>query len=194
MNDCNFCELDKSIYYNKVIEETNNFFVIPTLGALVEGYVMIVSKEHVNSIIELDDVVLGEYNELIKKYRSIFKDLYGKYPIVFEHGTPNINGFCTSCVIHAHSHIVNHNYKNENEIIQTLNFEKINSIGDIKYQNYIFYQNSLGERFVTYEYKPVRQMMRLLIAKDLEIEEKYNWREYPFHENIKKTLDKFQRK
>ncbi len=77
MNDCNFCELDKSIYYNKVIEETKNFFVIPTLGALVEGYIMIVAKEHVNSIIELDDIVLEEYNELIQKYRNIYKDFYG---------------------------------------------------------------------------------------------------------------------
>lgn len=68
MNGCNFCELNKSIYYNKVIKETKNFFVIPALWALVEGYVMIVSKEYVNSMIELDNVVLEEYNELIKKF------------------------------------------------------------------------------------------------------------------------------
>ena len=192
MNGCKFCELDKSIYYNYVIEETKNFFVIPSLGALVEGYIMIVSKEHVNCLIELDSVVLEEYNELIEKYRNIFIKFYGKYPIVFEHGTPNINGLCTSCVVHAHSHIVNHNYKDENEIIKKLNFEEINSINDIKNQNYIFYQNQFNKKFVTYKYKPIRQMMRLLIAKDLGMEGKYNWREYAFYENINKTIEKFK--
>ena len=192
MKGCKFCELDKSIYYNKAIEETKNFLVVPALGALVEGYVMIVSKEHANSIIELDNDVLKEYNELIEKYRDLYKDFYGKYPIVFEHGTPDINGLCTSCVTHAHSHIVNHNYKDEDEIIKNLNFERINSIDDIKNQNYIFYQNPLGEKFVTYKYKPERQMMRQLIAKDLGLAEKYNWREYPFYENINKTINKFQ--
>lgn len=192
MDICNFCDLDKSIYYNKILEETKNFFVIPALGSLVEGYVLIVTKEHINSMMELDDIILEEYNKLIEKYRNIYNILYGKYPIIFEHGTPNINGLCTSCVTHAHSHIVNHNYKNESEILKTLNFKKINSINDIKYQNYIFYQNPLGENFVTYEYNPVRQIMRLLIAKDLKLEEKYNWRQYPFHENIDKTINKIQ--
>ena len=192
MNNCTFCKLDKSKYYNKIIEQTEYFFVIPALGALVEGYVMIVSKEHVNSLIELDDMVIDEYNELINKYRNKFKEFYGKYPIIFEHGTPDINGICTSCVTHAHSHIVNHIYKNEDEILKNLKFEKINDIRDIKNQNYIFYENAQGENFITYNYQPIRQIMRIQIAKDLGIEEKYNWRQYPFYDNIRKTIEKFQ--
>lgn len=61
----------------------------------------------------------------------------------------------------------------------------------IKSKNYIFYKNPLGEDFISYEFEPIRQIMRLLVAKDLGIEEKYNWRQYPFYDNIKKTIEKF---
>lgn len=173
-------------------EETKNFLIKPVLGSLVEGYIMIIPKEHINAMIELDDDILQEYFELIRKYRKIFNEFYGKYPIMFEHGTPDINELCTSCVVHAHTHIVNHNYKNEPEILKNLKFKKLDSFYDIENKNYIFYKNPLGEDFIAYEYEPIRQIMRLLIAKDLGIEEKYNWRQYPFYDNIKKTIEKFQ--
>ena len=53
MNNCIFCNVDKSMYYNTILEETNNFFVIPTKGSLVDGYVLIVSKKHYLNMIEL---------------------------------------------------------------------------------------------------------------------------------------------
>ena len=191
MNGCIFCELDKSIFYNTIIEETKYFYVIPALGALVEGYVIIVSKEHVNSMIELDNYILKEYDSLLKKYRSQFKEFYRKYPIVFEHGNPDISDFCSSCVDHAHAHIVNHNFKNEDDVLKKLNLQRIDNINNIIDRNYIFYQNHLGENYITYNFKPVKQMMRREIAKDLGIEEMYNWRQYPFNENMRKTIEKF---
>ena len=36
MVGCTFCKLDKELFYNKIIEETNNFIIIPCLGSLVE--------------------------------------------------------------------------------------------------------------------------------------------------------------
>ena len=87
MSQCNFCCIDKSKIYNTLIEETNNFIVIPSLGSLVDGYILIVAKKHFYNMFELDNNLLLEYYGLIDKYRNIFKNIYKKFPIVFEHGS-----------------------------------------------------------------------------------------------------------
>ncbi len=103
MVGCAFCKLDKKLFYNKIIEETNNFIIIPCLGSLVPGYILILPKRHTYCMTEFDKEIMEEYNSILEKYREKFKRLYGKYPIVFEHGTPDPCGLCANCVIHAHT-------------------------------------------------------------------------------------------
>ena len=194
MRNCVFCEIDKTKKYNTIIEETDNFLIMPTIGSLVDGYLLIVYKKHLYSISKVPDEIKKEYIGIINKYRKLFKERYGKYPIVFEHGSPDPNGMCTCCLIHAHSHIVNHNYLKEKEILKKEKFKKINSFNDIKSDtNYIYYKSDNGTDYVSYDYEPISQLMRIYIAKDLNIEEKYNWRTNPFKENIEKTINKFQK-
>ncbi len=192
MKKCVFCEIDKTKRYNTIIEETDNFLIMPTIGSLVDGYLLIVYKKHLYSISKIPDDVKEEYITIIDKYRNIFKVKYGKYPIVFEHGSPDPNGMCTCCLIHAHSHIVNHSYVNEIDIISKERFRKINSFLDVKKDtNYIYYKCNNGTDYVSYDYEPISQLMRILIAKDLNIEDKYNWKKYTFEENIEKTINDF---
>ena len=42
-----------------------NFIVIPTLGSLVDGYILIVTKRHINSMSELNEEELIEYKNII---------------------------------------------------------------------------------------------------------------------------------
>lgn len=189
MNKYPFCNIDHSEFYNKKIEETENFIVTPGLGCLVRGYVLITAKEHVSCMTEFNKETLFEYNELIEKYRLKFKKIYGKYPIVFEHGTPQKDTVGANSVAHGHAHIFNHNYKDEKEIIKNLNMGKIDNIFSIKSENYIYYKNPRGIDYITYDFEPISQIMRIYIAKDLNIEEKFNWRENPFYENIKQTIE-----
>lgn len=193
MNRCPFCNLDTSIYYNEIIDETDNFRIVPCIGSLVDGYVLVLPKKHVYCMTSFSADITEEYNNILKKYRNIFKKIYGKYPIVFEHGTPDPCGICANCVIHGHTHIVNHNYKNENEIINKLRLKTINNIFDIeKKKNYIYYMSPKGKEYVTYDFEPISQIMRIFIARDLGIEKEYNWRLYPFDDNIKSTIKKLK--
>ena len=189
MNLCPFCNLNTEKYYNTVIEETANFKIIPGLGALNYGYVLIIPKKHVYCMTGFSKNILLEYNNLIEKYRLKFKYIYGKYPIVFEHGTPDPCGVCVNCVIHAHTHIFNHNYNNEDEIIKQLNFRAINNIFEIKNKNYIYYKSPSGKDYITYNFEPISQIMRIFIAKDLEIYDSYDWRKNHFDNNIIKTIN-----
>ena len=174
-----------------MLEETNNFIIIPSLGSLVEGYLFIVSKKHYNNMNELGNIEKEEYFNLINKYRNKFINIYCEYPIIFEHGYIEDNN--TSSVSHAHTHIVNYNFKDELSIINYLNFNIINGIDDIdKKRNYIMYISIDKKIYVSYDFNNVSQLMRVLIAKDLNIENKYNWKNNKFITNIKLTINKLK--
>ena len=187
---CIFCTLDKSKRENTILEETTYFYVIPAVGSLVVGYVLILCKRHIYSMAELNNKEQKEYENLIEKYRNIFKNIYKKYPIVFEHGSPNIeNKTKANSIDHAHTHIVNYQYKNEEKIIKNLNFNPIGELTQLtKKQNYILYINLNKVIYMTTNFPSISQLMRLVMAKELKIESKYKWQKETFKENIEQTI------
>ena len=187
---CIFCTLDKSKRENTILEETTYFYVIPAVGSLVVGYVLILCKRHIYSMAELNNKEQKEYENLIEKYRNILKNIYKKYPIVFEHGSPNIeNKTKANSIDHAHTHIVNYQYKNEEKIIKNLNFNPIGELTQLtKKQNYILYINPNKVIYMTTNFPSISQLMRLVMAKELKIESKYKWQKETFKENIEQTI------
>ena len=191
---CPFCNIDKTELVNTILDETNYFYITPSLGSLIEGYILITTKRHVNSMSELTIDEMQEYKILIKKYREVFKKIYHKYPIIFEHGTPNLkDSINASSVIHAHTHVVNHNYKNENILIEKLKFKRIDKLENkLSNKNYIFYISPKNEIYITNEFEPISQFMRIEIAKDLNMLDKYDWRKNNFDDNIILTIEKIK--
>ena len=165
---------------------------MPSVGSLVDGYLLIVSKRHVNSMANLSENEKKEYEFSINKYRNLFKKIYNKFPIIFEHGSPILNSnMKASSVIHAHSHIVNHNFIDENSIIKKLKFKEMNNLKFLsKDKNYIMYINSENKYYITNDFKPISQILRKIIAKDLGYENMFDWKEYKFLENIYSTIKK----
>ena len=194
MLKCPFCNMDKSKLENTILDETQKFYVIPALGSLVEGYILIISKRHINSMSELPIEEMSEYEILINKYRKILKSIYKKYPIVFEHGSPNTeNEMKANSVSHAHTHIVNHYYKNEEHLIKKMNFKRISKITDMNSsKNYIFYINPNNEIYITNMFKPIRQIMRIEIANDINMPYEYDWCQSRFEDNINFTINKIK--
>lgn len=191
MGKCNFCKFDKKRIENTIIEETENFYVMPTLGSLVDGYVLIVSKKHINSMNELTGKEKEEYFNLLSKYYNRFAEVYGKNPIVFEHGTIDTNNTASS-VIHAHTHIVNHEYKSQEFMIKNLNLKPISKEIDFENKSYIFFIDNNFNFFISYEFNPVSQLMRRYIAEDLGLANMYDWKRYHFIENLKSTINKLK--
>lgn len=190
---CIFCDIDHSKIENTIIEETEYFYILPTLGSLVDGYILIVTKRHINSMSELNENELNEYKNIIDKYQNLFKKIYNKTPIVFEHGTPNQNSeMKANSVTHAHTHIVNINFSNEKEILEKYNFKEINDFEEIeKNKNYIkyIYDNKI---YITYNFPSVSQLMRILIAEELNYKDKFDWKKERFDENIISTIERIK--
>ena len=140
---------------------------------------------------ELNQEEKIEYINIIKKYRDLFFNKYDQFPIIFEHGTSRKENVSASSIVHAHTHIVNHNFKNEKSILERLKLKQIDDYClERNDKSYIFYMNSMGNQYITYEFEPISQMMRIYIAKDLEIQNKYDWKKYPFTENVIQTIKK----
>ena len=190
---CIFCDIDHSKIENTIIEETEYFYILPTLGSLVDGYILIVTKRHINSMSELNENELIEYKNIIEKYKNLFKKIYNKTPIVFEHGTPNQNSeMKANSVTHAHTHIVNINFSNEKEILEKYNFKEINDFKEInKNTNYIKYISN-NKIYITYNFPSVSQLMRILIAEELNYKDKFDWKKERFDENIISTIERIK--
>ena len=190
---CIFCDIDNSKIENTIIEETEYFYILPTLGSLVDGYILIVTKRHINSMSELNENELIEYKNIIEKYKNLFKKIYNKTPIVFEHGTPNQNSeMKANSVTHAHTHIVNINFSNEKEILEKYNFKEINDFKEInKNMNYIKYISN-DKIYITYNFPSVSQLMRILIAEELNYKDKFDWKKERFDENIISTIERIK--
>lgn len=193
--NCVFCNIDKSRHENTIIDESKNFIVLPSIGALVDGYLMIVSKKHINSMSELKEKERIEYELLIEKYRNKFKKIYNKFPIIFEHGSPISNSnMKASSIIHAHTHIVNYKFIDEKLVIKKLNLKKVDNLNYLsRKQNYIMYINQKNIFYISYNFEHISQMMRKIIAKELDYENKFDWKKEMFIENINSTIKRFKK-
>jgi len=110
MTKCKICDALKVRVggepWNEPLIETRNFVVIPSLGALVEGWVLVVPKEHCISLGALRAEFRGEAQEVEERTRAVLRQRYEKPIVAFEHG-PSAENHGTGCgVDHAHLHLV----------------------------------------------------------------------------------------
>ncbi len=85
---------------NRLIFETNNFFAICGLGAFVKGYLVIITKDYLNSFAALDSDLLEEYKWISDVVSEFYREKYNKEISIFEHGMCS----CAGGLDHAHMH------------------------------------------------------------------------------------------
>jgi len=90
---------------SRVVFATPNFVVLPSLGQIAPGHLLLVPRAHVASFGELDPARRGEALVLYSALREELAERYA--PVVsFEHGSPtgSVVGGCG--IVHAHIHFV----------------------------------------------------------------------------------------
>ncbi|MBA7682243.1 hypothetical protein ES703_90592 [subsurface metagenome] len=103
--DSEFCHRYQGVLPNRIITETENFVVVPSIGQIVEGYLLIVAKAHHPSMGCLSDSEIKELEDLMQRTRLLLTPTYGR-PLFFEHGVVDgiESGGCG--ISHAHIHAV----------------------------------------------------------------------------------------
>jgi len=194
IDNCIFCKEDNTKVENTIIFNTKNFNVMPALGELVEGYLMILPKKHTDAFAYCSKQELQEVKDLINKLKKIIYEKYNIVPFVYEHGTgKNSNKFADS-ITHAHLHIIPHQIIDEEGMLSYLQMTKIDNFNDIQSlsgENYFYYENQKGEMYIKnlQDRKDLRQFFRIQVAKDLGMPDKWQWRENFFIDKIEKTVN-----
>ena len=202
-NLCRFCDIVMNYnngniqhIYNNPLFESENFLVLPALGSLVPGYIMIITKHHIPSMAYLN---LKELNELIELVNYLKKILYEEYniePILFEHGSAvGLIQESACSVEHAHWHLAPIKFANEEKIIAEMDAQKVANLRDLssfRGKTYLLYVNN-NQHYVSNMTTLSSQYMRKWIAKEIGHSDKWNWRENELLDNIALTVSEFKK-
>lgn len=91
------------LLFNRKLYETSQFVVVPSIGPIFPGHVLVVSKLHHPSLASMGPYAIEEYDRLAKR---ILESLSGFEPgtwLEAEHGATGTEK-AGACVIHSHVH------------------------------------------------------------------------------------------
>ncbi|MCI9064034.1 MAG: hypothetical protein HFJ17_05485 [Clostridia bacterium] len=195
IDDCAYCKHIRNNYNNRAVYLSKSFFVIPTLGQFITGYLLIIPLRHVLSISELTPSEFDEFLTVLDDIKYILKLTYNNSPLfVWENGTgDNGIGKAKDSVVHAHVHIAPSKLTTHSiEQLSGFDFTQIQKHELLNYGKYSYLLISDDNRWLindnTKLYKP-RQYIRQVLAEEYNISgDQWNWRLYPFHDLIDQTL------
>jgi diadenosine tetraphosphate (Ap4A) HIT family hydrolase len=196
--------MEKKFYstkiYDTVLFETQNFTVVPSLGSLIEGWVLITPKEECLNFSLLDQSKFHELEDLINEIKVFQNSIYGS-SILFEHGPSKICSKTGCGVDYAHLHMVPFGQDLLNGFGRFLNinleWQRIKGISEISAINkigkdYLYYRTPDNSSFLTIQDEFPSQVFRQIIAYYLNIPERYNWKSYPELDVVAKTIRKYE--
>lgn len=175
---CRFCRPPEK---ERILFQTENFYVMVSLGPIVEGYLLIVSKEHIGACLHLPEKYFDEFIQLKEYVRSILTRVYGEC-LFYEHGKTG------SCLISGKDHI--HCYHAHMHCIPTtIDLNAIIS-KELKPQQFVSYRDCLNRMQCTDKYLYVeddslctyqpevplrKQYLRFKLSEALGVTERWDW-------------------
>lgn len=193
--DCPFCaEFDGdglSIFANllgerlpsRVVYEDEDFIVMPPIGEFIEGGLLLLTREHLLSMAQLQAAQFERLERLIQVIGEALIARWGVAPLVFEHGPALESSKGVCCVDHAHLNIFPaqvrlhpHLAGRDHESLRVL--ADLTQFKDWQF-GYLFVQENDGTRRVYDGRQVPTQLVRRIIATELGLPERWHWREYP---------------
>ena len=201
MNPCSFCkqlEAKKTkindIEINRIIYESKNFVVFPALGQIVEGYLLIIPKQHYISIVQIPDNLYFELEQVQEKVKNLLTKNYSE-PIFFEHGPLSENEKAGCCIDHAHLHCVPVSVSILEEITKHFEYQKIDNFSQLPTHLPYLYLEENNKKY-SFPIKTIlpHQYLRQILAVKTNNPEKWDWRTHPELEKVQNTIQKLKEK
>ena len=187
MKECVFCNIVKTGNNNNgkernvILYEDDLVLITQATGSPVRGYLMIVTKRHINGFAELSKEELKHIEKLINVIKEFYKKYFHIDSILLEHGSTE-SGRHPQSIVHAHLHLIPFNFdKNiETELFAELHLKSIESFENIKINeklDYWLYCNSKGKYYTSSNIiNATRSIFMNLIAKQINWKLPYEWR------------------
>src|SRR5258708_4852312 len=202
---CRYCEniLSKDAgqerpSYDRILFESEHFVALPTLGALVEGWLLVVSKKHYICMGAIQGKLFKELEHFKNRVGQAVKDCYGSIA-VFEHG-PSRSKQPVGCgVDHAHIHIVPTNCDLvdglHNVLAEKIRWTEISGIDDagriyMSGRNSFYVEQPMGLALVVVSGGFGSQLFRQVVARHIGMPDRFDWKLHSGEENARRTVDR----
>lgn len=184
----------ETIEVDMIIYESTNFIVVPELGSIKPGYLMIIPKKHEYlSIAQIPQRYIPEYIQVCEDIEFILKGAFGNRPVsFFEHGS-GPSGFTShkKSIVHAHTHVIC-DFMLQQKYLDMVQMKPCPDLSVARNTHYFAYKvGARGNRLCCYddEVYVQRQFPRQIMAMELGLAPNlYNWRNTSFIENIHTSL------
>lgn len=180
---------------NRKLFETDNFYITVSIGAIVEGHLLVIPKQHYLSMGELPKELMEELKMIYQKLQNLLIYHYGMKVMAFEHGTGRKTDISAASVSHAHLHIlpitdslIEDIKKNDCLLRELDDFSDLSVYADSG-KSYMFYIDVNQKMFCIENESLPSQFFRKLVAEKFDLGE-WNWRKDYKEHNIYKTVEK----
>ncbi len=181
--------------FDRPLIQSASFEVFPSLGSLVEGWLLVVPRAHRLSLAECSQRELEDLDSLRAVVAARLATMWHKPIVSFEHG-PGRSGEPLGCgVDHAHLHVVplaQGPFETARTIAPELVWAAfpagIRGLADATAgSSYIYLEDEAGAWLSVGEDLP-SQLLRRAIAHDLGRSDEWNWRDHPQNETVGHTI------
>jgi diadenosine tetraphosphate (Ap4A) HIT family hydrolase len=177
--------------HDRTILDDGQFRIMPSLGQIVPGYLLVVPTRHYCAFADMSVEELTTAEALKTHLSGQLRSAYGDC-LFFEHGArTSESGGCG--ISHAHLHAVPFPKEKDpaKKITQAFAFEEISSLVELKRiqpeRSYLYYEAVRGKRYVLYPPFIPSQYIRRLLAEALGTKE-WDWRQCGKEERFLTTL------
>jgi diadenosine tetraphosphate (Ap4A) HIT family hydrolase len=105
-HESRFTKLYLGHIQSRILLETDNFLVVPSLGQIGDAHMMIMSRHHETATANINDENRRELLKLLEKLRAWFRLAFGNKYIIFENGDPLGCGQMGCSIGHLHVHVL----------------------------------------------------------------------------------------
>ena len=182
-----------------ILRENRGAAVMPSVGALVPGHVLVCPKTHVRSLATAPSWCVDELDALVEQTIRVVAQQTGDPIHAFEHGSARFGSRIACSVEHAHLHVVPARVSVSDRLHELAEWRPIDCSHDslvraVGAREYLLYRDPAGARLVSIA--PAEgfpsQLMRRVFADALGIS-RWNWREDPARDSVRSTVDIFLR-
>jgi diadenosine tetraphosphate (Ap4A) HIT family hydrolase len=203
---CKFCDKFAVVRsarnaWDQVLFESPNFVVVPTVGSIVPGWLLILPRKHFLCVGAMGDAMIQEMLDLRRRAAASLRVEFG--PVTFfEHG-PAEPGTSVGCgVDHAHLHLVATRI-NLVEGAQQVLQEPLTwaSVGGLeatatsfaRKTSYLYVELANGKAWIGTGNRIGSQAFRKVIAAASGRTEAFDWKCHAFETNIQETIRAVER-
>lgn len=205
MVECRFCGAgehaieikENNQKVNRKVFENNDFYVMVSIGAVVEGHLLIIPKKHYLNMGELPKNLMDDLVSLINSLKDFLHNQYCKAVIVFEHGTGCNAHTSAASVTHAHIHLtpVAESLLNDLKDFKCKvnpmdSYHELKKFADAG-ESYLLYQDIDEQLYSIKETGLPSQFFRKIISEKYDLGE-WDWHKDYKQNNIIKTVKKIQ--